>query len=157
MAALSANRPTDKSGDKTLQQRVQIPIADNVHIYQGAQVQINAAGYATPAGTATQADSHTFLALGRAFEEYDNTVTGHAQGALTCEIEQGCFLWDILASDPVAQANVGATVYAEDDHTIRATSNGTTRASAGRLLALVSVSEYSPALQALVQTVVGVP
>jgi hypothetical protein len=156
MAALSANRPTDKSGDKTLQQRVQIPIADNVHIYQGAQVQI-VAGYATPAGTATTADTHTYLALGRAFEEYDNTVTGHAQGALTCEIEQGCFLWDILASDPVTQADVGTTVYAEDDHTIRRTSNTSTRASAGRLLALVSVSEFSPALQALVQTVVGVP
>lgn len=154
MASLTANRPTDRQGGTdsgVVVNRVAIPVADNVHIYQGGLVQVNGSGYATPAGTATQADSHTFITAGRAYEEYDNTVVGHTLGALTAQIDQGAFGWDILGSDTVAQANVLQNVYAEDDHTVRAGSNGSTRAVAGKLLAVLTLPEFGT--QAIVQTV----
>lgn len=141
MSALSANRSTVRDNKPIA--RLYAPIADNVHIYQGALVQINASGYATPAGTATQSDSHTFVTWGRAAREYDNTVTGHSLGALLVEVEVGIEYWDILATDSLAQANVGATVYAEDDHTVRATSNSTTRAAAGKLVGVVTLQGYT--------------
>lgn len=154
MSALSANRPTDRLGgvdSGVVVNRIPTPIADNVHIFQGALVQADTNGRATPAGLATQSDTHLFVTIGRAFREYDNTVTGHTAGALTVEVEQGCFSWDILGTDTVAQAQCFTNVYAEDDHTVRATSNSTTRAVAGKLLAILTLPELGS--QALVQTI----
>ena len=57
MAALTANRPTDQFGgtESALPHRFPIPIADNVHIYQGAMIQLDSAGRANPATKATMA------------------------------------------------------------------------------------------------------
>jgi hypothetical protein len=103
MAALTANRPTDRAGVQVIPNRVGNPIADNVHIFQGAIVQADGNGNMTPGGAATQADTHTFRTMGRAYKEYDNTVAGHAAGAFTVEPEFGAFLLDIAAGDAVAQ------------------------------------------------------
>lgn len=149
MAALTANRPTDRFGAQVIPNRVGNPIADNVHIFQGAICQLDANGNVTPGGAATQADTHTFKTIGRAYREYDNTVAGHAAGALTPETEFGAFLLDIAAGDAVAQADVGNSVYLVDDHTIGKTNAGNTLAVAGKLLALVTVPEFS-GTQALV-------
>lgn len=156
MASLAANRSTDQYATQAIPVRSPgIPIADNVHIFQGALVQLDAAGRATPAGTATQADTHTFRTVGRSTREYDNTVSGHAAGALTVEVEYGAFFWDNSGSDPVAQADWGNTVYAADDHTIAKTSNSNVLASAGKLLGLITVPGYANA-QAVVLTVPGI-
>lgn len=154
MAALTQNRPTDRFGgvdSGILVNRIPVPIADNVHIFQGALVQANATGYATPAGTATTADTSAFTTLGRAYREYDNTISGHTLGALTVEVEQGAFSWDNHASDPVTQAEVGKAVYADDDHTVRKTSDTNTRAVAGKALCLMTLPELGD--QVMVQTV----
>lgn len=151
MAALSANRPTDQYGgvdSGVLPHRIPVPIADNVHIYQGAMVQLDANGRANPAATGASG-----LIVGRAYEEYDNTVAGHSAGALTVEVEQGAFTWDLDTVNPPAQANVGAVVYAVDDHTV-STSNSGTRGSAGRLLAVITLPELGT--QAIVQTIFGI-
>jgi hypothetical protein len=156
MASLSANRTTQQYATEAMPVKAPgIPIADNVHIYQGALVQYNASGQATPAGTATTADTHLFVTAGRSTREYDNTVAGHAAGALTVEVEYGAFLWDNSGTDPVAQANVGKTVYAADDHTIAATSNSNVLASAGKLLGLLTVPGFTNA-QACVLTAPGI-
>jgi len=129
--------------------RIAVPVADNVHIYAGALVQVNASGLAVPANV-SNADSHTFVTFGCAEAEADNTVAGHTSGGITVTILQGVFLWDIgTAGDALTQANVGATVYAIDDHTVGATSNTNVRASAGRLLGIDATGA------AIVQTVVG--
>jgi hypothetical protein len=152
MAALTQNRLTIQSGvSGVLAQRVSAPVADNVHIYTGALVQADGNGNATPAGTATQADTHLFRTLGVAEAEADNTVAGHTAGGITVTVRQGVFLFDIgTAGDALTQADVGNTVYAIDDHTVGKTSNTTTRASAGRLLGIDAASGM-----AIVQTVVG--
>jgi hypothetical protein len=156
MAALSANRPTDRFGGidgSPFPNRIPVPIAAAVHIYQGAMVQLNASGQAQPAATGSGG-----LIVGRAYEEYDNTTDGvivgaGAAGFMTVEVEQGAFLWDLDTVAPPAQVNVGAVVYAVDDHTV-STSNAGTRGSAGRLLALITVPEWG--VQAAVQTIFGI-
>lgn len=154
MAALTQNRPTDRKGGVdggVIVNRFEVPIADNVHIFQGGLVQANASGYATPAGTATTADTHLFTTLGRAYREYDNTVTGHALAALTVEVEQGAFTWDNDSNNPVVQADVGKDCYALDDHTVSHDGNSSTSAVAGKVLALVTLPELGA--QVIVQTV----
>lgn len=149
MAALTANRPTDQFGgtESAIPHRFPIPIADNVHIYQGAMIQLDAAGRANPA-----ASSNTTQGIvGRAPFEYDNTVTGHTAGALTVEAEQGAFLYDLAASNTPAQANVGGIVYASDDHTL-STSSGA-GGPVGVLLAIINVPEWGN--QGLVQIIAG--
>lgn len=148
MTALTARRLTDQFGGVNggvLAERIPVPIDDNVSIQQGALVQ-TAAGFAVPAGHGS--DSHTYVTIGRAANAYDNTIVGHAQSAATIEVDQGCFLWDIGTSgDALTQANVGTAVYAIDDHTVGATSGSSTRAVAGKMIALIGT-------QAVVQTVV---
>jgi hypothetical protein len=143
MAALTTNRPTDRAGVQVVPNRASNPIADNVHIYQGAITQADGNGNIVPGGLAAQADTHTFRTLGRAYKEYDNTVVGHAAGALTVESEFGAFLLDISAGDAVTQADVGNSVYLVDDHTIGKTNAGGTLAVAGKLLGLATVGEFA--------------
>ncbi len=112
-------------------ERLFFPIADNVIIYEGALVQVNASGLATPAGIATTADTHLYHTVGRAQQTYDNTVAGHAASAFTVEVAQGAFEWDNSVGDPVAQADVMTTVYAENDSIIAKTSATSTLAKAG--------------------------
>jgi hypothetical protein len=156
MAALTGNRSTQQYATQAIPVKAPgIPIADNVHIYQGALVQYDGAGRAVPAGVAAQVDTHTFRTVGRACREYDNTVAGHAAGALTVECEYGAFPWDNSGTDPVAQADVGNTVYAADDHTIAKTSNTNVLASAGKLIGLLTIPGFANA-QAVVLTVPGI-
>lgn len=107
--------------------KISVPIADNVKIYPGTLVTITA-GYLTPA---TAAGSQ--IPCGRAASDgngvsgvtvYDNTGTGHAAGAFEVPVDQGVFKWDNKAGDLLTQAQVGLAAYAEDNHTVRLTSTG---------------------------------
>lgn len=125
MAALSAPRMTnDLHGDHAVIRKLRIPIAASVKIWQGSLVMIDG-GYLKPAAAATGKK-----VIGRACATYDNT-SGSA-GAIDCEVERGTFGWDIGASgDALAQADVGATVYAIDDHTVGKTDGSSARSAAG--------------------------
>lgn len=149
MAALTANRPTDQLGgtESAIPHRFPVPIADAVHIYQGAMVQLDSAGRANPAASSNMTQG----IMGRAYREYDNTVTGHTAGALTVEVEQGAFLYDLKATNTPAQANVGTLVYASDDHTL-STSSGD-GGPVGILLAIINVPEFGN--QGVVQIIAG--
>lgn len=93
----------------------------NVHIYTGAIVQLDAAGYAVPAGAAYASAGQT-VTVGVAYAESDNTIPGNTQGGMTVTVRPGVFLMNIGTSgDALAQANVGQTVYAIDDQTVGAT------------------------------------
>lgn len=153
MASLSANRPTDRQGsiDGVLVSRVGLLVEDNVHIYQGALTQVNAAGYLVPAGVATAVDTSAYVTAGRAMEEVDNTLSGHTQGGKTAQVDQGAFTWDNLAADPVVQGDVLRNCYAYDDHTVAHTNTSSHYAVAGKVLGLINLPELGD--QVVVQTV----
>ena len=109
--ALSANKDTEwKEGLLQI-----FPVEDNVHIYKGAMVCANAAGYATPA---VDTASHTFL--GEAYEECDNTLTGHSQGGKSVRVRRTGVMK--VAGSAFTQAMVGARMYVVDDETVHNTS-----------------------------------
>lgn len=146
MAALTGPYPSSEIGGISgpVPERIPLSIADNVHIQQGALVQM-LAGVCYPAGTANTADTHTYTTVGRSQFDYDNTVVGHAAGALTVEIAQGAFAWDNgTAGDALATTDIGATVYAIDDHTVGKTSNTSTRATAGILIGFTNDGTNRP-------------
>lgn len=156
MANLSAPRITDRSGGvdgSVFPTRIALPMADNIVIWQGALVQVNASGYLTPAGVASAVDTSGYVTMGRSYRTYDNTVSGHALGGITAEVEQGAFFWDNLAGDLVVQADVGHSCYAYDDHTVAHTNTSSHYAVAGKVLGLITLPELGA--QVLVQTVVG--
>lgn len=108
------------------------PIADNVLIYAGALVVQDNAGNVRPGRIST-----TDVAIGCARTRYDNTVTGHAAGALKVDVQRGVFFYDNDGSNPVlATTQAGTTLYVIDDHTVSLSSNGSTRAVAGTLVGL---------------------
>ncbi len=87
------------------------PVAADTEIFGGSLVALED-GYLVPAKTDTG-----LVAVGRAEQHVDNT--DGAPGALTCEVMPGVYPWDNSAADDMlAQADVGATVYMVDDHTV---------------------------------------
>lgn len=150
MASLTGNRPTAQYGGISgpVAERVRVPVADNVHIFQGALIQVNpATGYAYPAGTANTADTHTYVTVGRAYAEVDNTIVGHTAGGLHVEIAEGAFLWDNSGTDALTAALLFTACFAADDHTVAHTSNSNVLAKAGVFLGIDPVSS-----QCIVQT-----
>ncbi|RXF75075.1 hypothetical protein [Hansschlegelia zhihuaiae] len=121
MAALTAPRHTvTRSGD------IREPgVKGSTKIFQGAMAAVGADGFAVPASTAT-----TLKILGRAEETVDNSAG--ADGAVNCRIATGIFRWDNSASgDAITRADIGATAYAVDDHTVAKTNGTNTRSAAG--------------------------
>jgi len=116
MAALTAARPATKrriGGSRC--EPISYPVKASTTIYQGSLVALNA-GYAVPASAAT---SLTAVGFARA------TVTGGASdGAVRISVQPGIANWDLKSGDAPTQANAGAVVYMEDDHTVRLTSTG---------------------------------
>lgn len=103
------------------------PIADNVKIFPGSLVMLDG-GYLKPAAAAAGKK-----VVGRASSGgpgfsgvtvFDNTVTGHAAGALNVPVDIGCFKWANKAGDTFAQADVGGTAWVENDQTVRKTAAG---------------------------------
>lgn len=86
-------------------------VEDNVRIYKGALVCLNAAGYLVPA-----ADSANFTLAGIAYEECDNTLTGHAQGGKSCRVQRGVIAKVVATS--ITQAMLGEMMYVVDDQTV---------------------------------------
>ncbi len=125
MTALSKDRNTPaRSGEEFVH-----PVAADAVIFAGALVVSDATGYLAPGSTAA-----TLTVAGRAEEAVDNT--GGADGALTCRVRKGVFLFVNLAADAVGQANVGTTCYIVDDQTVAATNGTNTRSAAGTVMAL---------------------
>lgn len=92
------------------------PIADNVKIW-GQSLVMAVAGYAKPAATVTNG-----VCIGRSRQTYDNTVVGHALGALDVETEEGTFAW--ANGDSIVQADVNGIAYMVDDQTVSKAGTG---------------------------------
>jgi hypothetical protein len=95
------------------------PCADNVKLLQGT-LGVVVAGYAQPCTAVT-----TIAGAGRVKATRDNTVTGHALGALTVELEFGCFRW--ANGDTIVQADIGKVAYGLDNQTVTKASSGQSR------------------------------
>lgn len=148
MANLTTARPTTQVGGISgpVVERYKWPVADNVHIFQGALVQMSG-GYLYPAGTTNTADTHTYYTVGRANGDADNTVVGHTAGAISVEVGEGAFLWTNSAIAALANTDAPCICYAESDSIVSKTNQSTTLAKAGVFLGIDPVS-----LQCVVQT-----
>lgn len=90
-------------------------VEDNVHVYKGAMVCKNPAGYALPA-----ADAAGYKLLGEAYEECDNTLTGHSQGGKSVRVRRPGLL--LVVATSITQAMLGEMMYIVDDQTVDDTS-----------------------------------
>lgn len=91
-------------------------VEDDVHIYKGALVALNAAGYLEPAS-----DAADKVLAGIAYEECDNTLDGHSQGGKSCRVmRDGVFRLD---ASSVAQTLLGRKLYVVDDATVDETTS----------------------------------
>lgn len=121
MVALTSPRNTPKS----LAQVREVPVKANAKIFAGAQVQIDATGFAV-AATATAAN----ITIGRAERTADNT--GGANGAITVKVSTGvCRFANSAAGDLIARSEIGKPCYVVDDQTVAKTDGGATRPKAG--------------------------
>lgn len=129
MVALTAPRKVDRYGDKNPPDLYFAPVAANVKLWAGAIVCLNASGQAVPATTALG-----LRPAGIVEKTYDNT--GGAAGAFKVDIRAGVFPVNILAADPVTQADAGVSVYLADDNTVARTAASNTRSVAGTMVGM---------------------
>ena len=94
---------------------LQIPAVSGVTMYAGNLVAIDATGKALLAS-----DTAGLKAVGRLEQDVINAsdYTGHAYAS----VRRGCFSFANSAAHPLAQANLGATAYVEDEQTVAASS-----------------------------------
>ena len=129
--SLSSNKDRPVKGAGSIKSFL---VEDSVHIYKGALVVANAAGYAEPATNA--ADK---VLLGVALEEVDNTLVGHSQGGKAVRIIRGGS-FPFTTADLV-QADVGLLCYVEDDDEVNDAGTATQGIIAGIMLEVVSATE----------------
>ena len=96
------------------------PIADDVHVYEGGIVALDASGNVLPMPKATSG----YTPVGFALAEADNTVVGHAAGALNVQIMQGVG-WLVNGGD-IDATMIGTVCYAENDQTVYHSATGRT-------------------------------
>jgi hypothetical protein len=120
----------DGPEDQALPTLIQVGVASATTIYGGTMVQVNASGYAVPAGTGLGS------VVGRCERQVINTTAAGfgTNGALQVLIDRGAFWYNLNADSTVTIANFGANVYASDDNTVSLSDAGGTRPLAGYLL-----------------------
>jgi hypothetical protein len=128
MAALTGDRNT-LSADRGLRE---FPVLDNVVIYEGAMVAIDASGWARPARVVA---SNPDKIVGRAEARATNTGVGHANGAVTVRVrcDQIGLYNNSASADLIANKDIGAACYAADDQTVALTAQTSTYARAGKI------------------------
>jgi hypothetical protein len=126
MAALTAPFMTKRLNQEAVLFELTLPVKAATTIYAGATVATDATGYAVPATAATG------LKVWGVSEETVDNSTG-ANGAKYLKVRCGAFTRDVgTAGDALGAADIGATVYAMDDHTVGKV--GTSRSPAGIFL-----------------------
>lgn len=141
MAALTADRDTHEYAPGSIE--YELPVADNVKIWNGAMIGIDANGRLAPCTLST-----TIKPVGRSIEFKDNTVVGHTAGGITCKFHIGVFRWTNVGSITIASR--GLVAYAVDDNSVQLSSIGAS--PAGVIVDVdssgvwVSMDFYSPSL-----------
>lgn len=118
MVALTAGRNTPKRERNDVEGH---PVLNGVTVFVGAQVCLNAAGFAIPAAIGVG-----LIPLGRA----DATVVG--DGVKPVTTRRGTFRWNnSAASDAIGRPEIGDQAFMVDDQTVAKTDGGGTRSPAG--------------------------
>jgi hypothetical protein len=86
-------------------------MADNVHLFKGSLICVNSSGYAVDG--ATTAGN---ICVGVAYENVDNTLTGHTAGGKNIRVQSGKTFQ--LGAAGMSQAAVGQDVFLVDDQTV---------------------------------------
>jgi hypothetical protein len=131
MTALAADTAINTKVDRDL---LSYPVADNVLIYKGSLITINAAGYAIPA-----ADTASTIFAGIADAHVDNTITGHTAGGLSCTVQRDRVA--LLTATGLAQTSVGLAVYVLDSGTVALTGGVTNHVLVGYVQSYVSATQ----------------
>lgn len=130
MAALSANNPYAAS---SVLRSVKYKVKGTTHIYQGAQVCIDASGYLNPA-----ADTSGLIYVGQSTEEVNNTG---ADGAVTCSVippQAGDKFLIVNIASPVYTTHVGKHVFWLDDQTCALAAGTSNDIIGGRIIEIVT-------------------
>lgn len=148
MAALTAERSVLRNGSEMAATPpvISLKVKTGIKIYKGSLVATDSTGYAI-AGAGIAATGLKIWGIAEA--TVDNT--SGASGALSVNVRRGIFPFANLGTDALAQTDIGATCYADDDQTVRKTSATSTRSNAGVFVgfaddgvsALVQVGNFS--------------
>lgn len=127
--ALSAARKVQEYGVED--NPIELPIGTGETVYDGALVAVDATGYLHTGVTATglRAAGVASLSPGQG-----SSVTSAANGDYVLRVRRGIFPFKNSSGDAVSQADVGNTVYIEDDETISQTDGGSAQSAAGKLV-----------------------
>lgn len=137
MAALTAERSIVRSGPEStgVPMTTSLLVKTGMTIFKGSLVATDATGYAI-AGAGIAATGLKIWGVAM-----QTVVSGAAaSGTFTINVMQGDFIFANLGGDPVAQADIGIAVFADDDQTIRKTSNTSTRSNVGQFRGFDAVS-----------------
>ncbi len=135
--ALSAGRQNPSLTDPTVDYANQL---DATCIYQGAIVMLDSVGRAKPGATATGCIGVGVALPNKDLDRWDNGsgVTGHADGLLKPQWQEGCFAFKNSSGTPIlSTTQPGTIVWIEDDQTVSVSDAGT-KSVAGRLVRLNS-------------------
>lgn len=127
--ALAANKDYQRKDGKL----ESMLVMNNVHIYKGALLVVNATGYVEPL---TEAADKYFVGI--AYEECDTTLAGYTvtPGLKSVRVvRDGIFL---LAAASIALTDNGAPMYGKDDATVDESSTLSTGVKVGILVEYVS-------------------
>jgi len=130
MAILAAERSIPRSGPNPatgVPALVNLLVKTGMTIFKGSLVATDATGYAIAgAGIAATGLKIWGVAL-------KTIVSGAAaSGTFNVDVQAGDFTFTNLGGDPVLQTDIGISVFADDDQTIRKTSATSTRSNAGQ-------------------------
>jgi hypothetical protein len=131
MTALTADKDVKIITKPTLKG---YPVAASAEIFKGAMVCMDSDGYLIPADDDGNANTNV---IGVADEHVDNSDGG--DGDLTCRVRSG-EIYEFATEVDLTQANVGSSVYVEDDQTLNLVGNTTEHVIAGTLIERVSSS-----------------
>ena len=130
MAALVGNRNTQRQGDEGPRQVY--PLADNVIVYLGSIVVLNA-GFAEPGVASLAYPNGISGGPGTPGNYADNTQVGHAAGKVAVECRRGIWKFDNCGSDLVVVGDIGKPCFVFDDHTVAHSDGSAARSVAGRV------------------------
>lgn len=134
MAALTTGRRTPMQGNPV--SALSLPVASGATIFKGSIVCVNSAGFATKGITATTLKAMGVLVDQNEGISTESVVNSGADGAISCRVVRGIFLFNNSATDAVDQNDIGSLCYIEDDNTVAETNGTSTRSAAGRVIAL---------------------
>lgn len=136
---LSKERNTPRRGVGPVLDVLEIPVAANAVIYQGALVVVNA-GYAERGSAALN-----LIAVGRAQSTVSNA--GGLDGDQRIRVERGVFRFNNSAgADEITQADLLQDAYVVDDESVARTDGSGARSKAGRIM---DVDDYGVYIELL--------